>query len=210
MPARRAIIALICVLVLAYPAVASAQGDENKAQPAFQGRARTEEGLEVSWGLATTLLTLRSARDPDAPGRDRANGMTVEPFPGQFGLLVHVEPSGSPFEIGDFQIVSVSLLLAAHVSATDAAQSSLLLGAGISFFGSVVGLAFTFDLYRGVPIRGVDDAGMPISGGDTAYTGLLSWAFSNQGEVTEENFGLVLLVDLASLTSLLNLGGGST
>lgn len=203
-----AILGLVIALVAA---PVSADEDGAKATDADvrnRGRVETPEGLAISWGISTSLLELRALRDPSEPGRLRSYEMRPEALPGSVGFLVSVDPTGRPFELerregGDFQLISVSLMLTAQYSTDRPEQSAVSLGLGVSFFERILGFAVTFDVYRGVPVLGVDQEGVLTEGAGTAETGLLGWAFAEQGEVTAENFGLILFFDVVGFATAL-------
>lgn len=211
MRGREGLIALMIAVLLGCPGRVHADDDGKVREGQFGGRVRTPNGVEVSWGLSSSLLLLRASRNPNEDGRTRDYQLQILPFPGDFGVMVHIDPPGMPFQANGVtngertQMISASILLGARVDPNIAAQSSVFLGFGLSFFNSVIGLAVTFDLYRGVPMRGFNAEGAPVAGAATAYTGLLSWAFASEGEVTAENFGLALILDVASLATSLGL-----
>jgi len=208
---RRRTMAVLGMVIALGAGPVAADDDEEKAttaQTRGTGRVETAGGLAISWGISTSLLELRALRDPSEPGRLRSYEMTPEALPGSVGFLVSVDPTGRPFEIeprggGDFQLISVAFMLTAQYSTDRPEQSAVSLGLGISFFERILGFAVTFDVYRGVPILGVDQEGTLTEGAGTAETGLLGWAFAEQGEVTAENFGLILFFDVVGFATAL-------
>ena len=163
-------------------------------------------GARLSWELAASLLRFHTQRSENLPGRVRTFRPRLELIPGEVGFQFLVEPSGLPWRMNrkngeSLQLMSWGGLLLASLGEDDAFErGSLSLAATVSFFENNIGLGLGFDLYRGIPVLGSD--GTP--GGDTAFTGVLAWAFAHEGEVTAENAFFVVTLNLSNLVTALS------
>jgi hypothetical protein len=163
-------------------------------------------GSRLSWGITGSLLRFQTQRSQNLPGRNRNFRPRYEFVPGEAGFQFLVEPSSSPWRLqmknGDtLQLMSWGGLLLASLGEDKALErGSLSFGATLVFFKNAIGLGGGFDLYRGIPVQGADGA----PGGDTAFTGVLAWAFAQEGEVTAENAFVVVTVNLSSLIGALS------
>ncbi len=167
-----------------------AQEELNRATPTASSRVPSnksshqfENGDRLHYGPTVTLLRFSVARDPDEAGRYRDYEPRWEFVPPEFGFQFVYQPHNEPWRYSTFQLMSVGGMLLARIDTDDVSRGSLSLAATIGFFEETVGFALGTDLYRGLPIEGADGQ----SGSATAYTGLLAWSLSPQGEVTPEN-----------------------
>src|SRR5690606_41887076 len=164
-----------------------------------------DNGVRLSWGITGSLLRFQTQRSENLPGRNRNYRPRYEFVPGEAGFQFLVEPASSPWRLrlkngNTHQLMSWGGLMLASLGEDKALErGSLSLGATLVFFDKVIGLGGGFDLYRGIPVRGAD--GTP--GGDTAFTGVLAWAFAQEGEVTAENAFVVVTINLSSLIGAL-------
>ena len=130
----------------------------------------------------------------------------LEFIPGEVGFQFLVEPAGLPWRLNrkngeSLQLISWGGMLLASLGETDAVErGSLSLAATVSFFENNIGLGLGFDLYRGIPVLGID--GTP--GRDTAFTGVLAWALAHEGEVTAENAFVVVTFNLGTLVKAIS------
>jgi hypothetical protein len=165
-----------------------------------------ENGTLLSWGIAGSLLRFQTQRSERLPGRVRNFRPRYEFVPGEVGFQFLSEPVGVPWRIQlkngeSLQLMSWGGLLLASLGEDKALErGSLSLAATIVFFKNTIGLGAGFDMYRGIPVLGAD--GTP--GGDTAFTGVLAWAFAQEGEVTAENAFFVVTANLSKLAEVLS------
>jgi hypothetical protein len=182
-------------------------GSEKTEDPNRQTEIEFETGSRLRYGVNATFLELTFSRPEDEPGRYRNYAPKLEMFPPQIGFQFISEPSGRPwrYTLRDgkhFQLMSWGGLVLAKVDAPSRGQGAVRLGATLNFFNNVIGLGVGFDLYRGIPVLGPGGE----AGTGTAYTGVLAWAFTKEGEVTPENvfvvftFGLQPIIDALSGT----------
>lgn len=175
------------------------------------GQAQLANGDEVRWGLAFSAVRFRVSRRADQVGRLRDYQPNVDFFSGQFGFSVAWLPHGSPARLelsagNTLQLFSIGFQIMGQLRTEIPAQSELSFILSLGMFNNVVGIGIGIDLYRGVPILGANG----IVGGDTAYTGLLSWAVADEGEITPENFVGILFIDVTSaVDAIRGMGGGS-
>lgn len=151
----------------------------------------------LRYGLSLSLVRVAATRDPAEPARLRDYRVGVDTVPAEIGFQFTHMPSGGPWRLRKkdrsyFQLMSWGGLLLLHPSTRSVNQSSISLGATLNFFENLVGIGIGFDLYRGIPVRDANGT----EGGDTAGTGILSWAFTPKGEVTPENVFVVLSLGL--------------
>jgi hypothetical protein len=166
-------------------------------------------GTEISYGLTASLVRFNVQRPAAESGRNRSYAPNLEFFdpqkPPEFGFQFVLRPSGRPWrqarkdDTRGVQILSVGGILLVQFRDREKAQGSMSIAATLGFFDDRVSLGVGFDLYRGIPIGGPNGA----SGAFTAHTGLLSWAFARDGEMTPENVFVVLSFSLTTL------GGGA-
>jgi hypothetical protein len=154
----------------------------------------------LSYGVTTTLLRLQSSRRASDPARVRDYQMGIEKLPLDLGFQFSYRPRQRPYRLdttdgAGFQMISVGGMLSVTMNPQIASQAEVILGFVLSFFNESVSLGLGFDLYRGVPVRGADGA----AGTGTASTGLLGWACSKQGEITPENFSLLLTFNVSKI-----------
>ena len=69
------------------------------------------------------------------------------------------------------------------------------MAATLGFFENAISIGVGVDLYRGIPVLGANGS----AGAGTAHTGVLSWAFSPEGEVTPENVFVLLSLSLTRI-----------
>jgi hypothetical protein len=171
------------------------------------GEFRTDDGSRISYGVDLALLRISVARRADEPARLRHYETQIETLPGEFGFFVALDPSLSPWRIAnsdgdDLQLMSpTAFVLFGPESTVD--QSSLSLGAGMGFLDRTLMFGLAFDLYRGMPARGVDGASKA-----TAETGLVPWALAPQGEITPENVALLGSLTLGGVINRFSGSGG--
>lgn len=173
--------------------------------PKKQAEIEFESGGRLRYGLSVSLLQLAVSRSESEPGRLRNYEPKLEVLPSEIGFQFTHQPVGPPWRFtkkdgGTFQLMSWGGMLLTKIDKRELAQGAIRLGLTLNFFENVVGLGAGFDLYRGIPIRGADG----IAGSATAYTGLLSWAFSPEGEVTPENVFVVLTFGLDPIVRALS------
>jgi hypothetical protein len=182
------------------PAVDAAEENAKPAVPVSDSET-LKDGARLSWGITGSLLRFQTQRSENLPGRNRNFRPRYEFVPGEAGFQFLVEPASFPWRLqlknGErLQLMSWGGLLLASLGEEKALErGSLSLGATVVFFKNAIGLGGGFDLYRGIPVRGADGA----PGSDTAFTGVLAWAFAQEGEVTAENAFVVVTVNLSSL-----------
>jgi hypothetical protein len=182
---------------------------ELKSQAYDLRQATTENQVtfsrgQLAFGITTTLLRLRSTRMDSEPGRSRNYVLGIDKLPMDLGFQFTFRPGISPYRLDTdegkgFQLISVGGLLSAEVNSRVPGQSEITLGLVVSFFAESVSLGLGFDLYRGIPVRGADG----VAGSGTATTGLLGWAWCKQGEMTPENFSLLLTFNLSKIPGAL-------
>jgi hypothetical protein len=178
-------------------------------QPGTAGRKVTlPDGSDFNYGLTVSLFRLSVARLDDEPARIRNYSPKFEALPAEFGFQFTYRPNGSPWRLrtaskSDFQLMSVGGILLARVNNDNFSQGEVGVAATWQFLEDSIGLGLGFDLYRGVPVQGPDGQ----RGEGTAYTGLFSWAFARDGEVTPENVFVLLTVNVAGLAGKISSKG---
>jgi hypothetical protein len=176
--------------------------------PAPQSQATTSLANQgtFKYGPALTLLRLGFSRHEDEPARERNYVPRLEKIAPEIGFQFVYSPAGPPWRWrtkegrhdGHFQFLSVGGAFLIRLSDQDVSRGGVSLAAVAGFFDNAVSLGIGFDIYRGIPVADVNGA----RGAATAYTGVASWAFSREGEVTPENVFLLFSVNLAKF------GGG--
>ena len=203
---RGALLVALAFLSGAAPARAES-GEATKDDAALSGSFEGEAG-EWAWGLSLAVLRVRSARRPTEPGRGRDYRAEFDALPGTLGFQLRFDPDATGFYEravdgnGHLQTISLNAFVLLTIDTDVGEQSEVALGLGVSFIDGLIGLGFTFDLYRGVPTLGVDADGSPAAGAGTAYTGLFGWAFAREGEITAENVAFVINFDITAVTRL--------
>jgi hypothetical protein len=173
---------------------AKAEAEEKEGDEEVDLRSGT-----VRYGVTTTLLRLQSSRRASDPARARDYQLGIEKLPLDLGFQFSYRPKQSPYRLktkdgAGFQMISVGGMLSVTMNPRIASQAEVILGFVLSFFDESVSLGLGFDLYRGVPARGSEGAGS-----DTAPTGLFGWACSKRGEITPENFSLLLTFNVSKI-----------
>ncbi len=207
MTTKFSVVSAACAVLLLAPALARAADAETP--PASGTSAVTQDladGSTFNYGPALTLLRLSFSRQDNEPGRDRNYAPKLEKIVPEIGFQFSISPSGSPWRWrtkngrhdGYFQFMSLGGTFLVRLSDQDVSRGGVALAAIAGFFDNAVSLGIGFDLYRGIPVADVNGA----RGGATAYTGLASWAFAREGELTPENVFLLFSINLAKL------GGG--
>lgn len=163
--------------------------------PKKQNELEFRRGGRLRYGVSLSLLQFRTARPDNEPGRLRNYTPKLDVLPPEIGVQFTHEPAGAGWRLekndgSQFQLMSWGGILLFRVSDEALAQGAISMAVTLNFFNNFVGLGLGFDLYRGIPIAGSDGA----AGKGTAHTGVLSWAFARQGEVTPENVFVVFTV----------------
>jgi hypothetical protein len=162
----------------------------------------TNQG-RIRWGAGLSLLRLSFSRQDDEPGRIRNFTPKLERIAPEIGFQFAYSPPGSPWRLRgqngirstNFQMMSIGGALLVRLSDQDVSRGGISLAAILGFFEDRVSLGIGFDVYRGIAIADAEHS----RGGATAYTGLASWAFAREGELTPENVFIVVSVNLAML-----------
>ncbi|HJL17294.1 MAG TPA: hypothetical protein RMH99_16625 [Sandaracinaceae bacterium LLY-WYZ-13_1] len=204
---RRLLCWTLALATWAAPDLAAAEGEEAKSD--LGSSFELANGDAISWGLVLSAVRFRVSRREDQPGRVRDYQPDIDVFSGQFGFQVIWNPDDPPFTVeledgGSLQVFSIGFQLLGAIDTERFEQSELAITLSIGLLNNVLGLGFGFDLYRGIPI--LDRNGLP--GGDTAFTGLLPWAWATEGEMTPENFVATIYLNLTGLVSAVQGAGG--
>jgi hypothetical protein len=187
------------------PAPGGGSGSSSTAAtPQQQAEADFKNGDRLKYGLSVTLLEFRAARPSNETGRLRDYAPGLEAIPPEVGFHFLYQPSTRPWRLrrkdgSDFQLISWGGMVLVRVDNVSLHQGALSLGTMLTFFENTLGLGIGFDLYRGIPVQGANG----VAGSGTAYTGLLSWAFTPQGEITPENVFVVLTFGLGPIVNAL-------
>jgi hypothetical protein len=195
--------ALAFVLMIAsavLPAGARAEGSEDLSPQSAQALA---DGGKLSYGVSLSLLRLSFSRQENEVARIRNYTPRLERIAPEVGFQFAYAPPTSPFRLktktskgdGFFQLMSLGGAFLVRLSDQDISRGGVSLAAIVGFFDNAVSLGIGFDIYRGVPVANVNGT----AGGATAYTGLASWAFAREGELTPENVFLVFSINLAKI-----------
>lgn len=193
-------------------AKSTANGQEKGPSTANQEKSAQQldlmQGGSVHYGLTLSLAQFNVVRSESEPAAWRNYAPNFKFVPTTIGFQFTYQPAGEPWRIQKndesyFQLMSAGGMVLLSVDSRNAELGALSLGATLGFFEDVLGLGIGFDLYRGIPVRGLDGT----SGGGTAYTGVLAWAFSPRGEVTPENVFVVLTLGLEPIVRALGSGG---
>jgi hypothetical protein len=209
----------LSVAAASVAAAASAAGAAEVATPSptppstpeQQAAVEFENGGRLRYGLSVSLLHYSVSRSSAEPGRMRNYLPKLDFIPPEVGFQFTFQPATGPWRLrkksdstngktSTFQLMSWGGMLLVRVDNKDLAQGAIRLGGTINFFENVVGIGLGFDLYRGIPVLGANG----VNGGSTAYTGLLSWAFSKQGELTPENIFFVMTFGLDPIVKALS------
>ncbi|WP_394827864.1 hypothetical protein [Pendulispora albinea] len=177
---------------------------KQETTPEQQAEVAFKSGSTIRYGLSVSLLEFSVSRASDEPGRLRNYAPKLDVFPTEVGFQFLYLHNGSPWRLQrergkSFQLMSWGGMLLVRIDNRSLAQGAIRLGTTLNFFENAIGLGIGFDLYRGIPIRGSDGT----AGGDTAYTGILSWAFAPHGEVTPENVFIGITFGLEPVVRLL-------
>jgi len=178
-------------------------GDDGESGTNEGNTITTRNGSQLKYGIATSLLRVRATRSPREFARERNLAVEVDKLPLDLGFQFVYRPNTRAHRLSTkdgkgFQLVSYGGILLADVGGDNGSQSTITIGAIASFFEESVSVGIGFDLYRGIPTQGIDGQ----RGGATAQTGLLGWALSETGEITAENFSLMLSLNVSNLAQL--------
>lgn len=184
------------------PPAPTASTSAKASGPKTDEEASTERG-DYRWGLTGTLLRLRATRDWPSSALGRTHHLDLEVVPGEFGFQFTYRPHTAWFELHKkdgrpFQLMSIGGMLLTQLNREHTARTSLTIAFTMSFLEDTLVLGVGIDLYRGIP----------LTGEQTAPTGVLGWAWSRRGEFTTENFSLLVGINLAAFASRIS-GTGS-
>lgn len=163
-----------------------------------------QNGSRLRYGVTASVLQLTFTRSESEPARLRNYAPKLDFVPPEVGFSFTYQPAAAPwrYRLRDgrtFQLVSWGGMMLVQLDKPGRAQGALRLGATLNFFENTIGLGVGVDLYRGIPVLGPGNG----SGTGTAYTGLLSWAFTKEGEVTPENVYFVVTFGLDRIVNAL-------
>lgn len=167
-----------------------------------KGNFEDDNGNRLAWGVQVVLLRLAAVRPASEPARYREFTAGYALIPAEFGFFVALDPSTKYWRLHndkgeELQLFSPVAMVLVSVDKDKPAHSSLSLGVGIGFLNRALTLGISFDLYRGIGVRGGDG----VAGSGTAPTGLISWAISRSGEITPENIAILLSANLSELVT---------
>ncbi len=209
----RATTAALVVAMLASSASTAAADDEapDKAPATgVSGSVDLANGDNIRWGIVLSAVRFRVSRRDDQIARVRDYQPDIDIFSGQFGFQVVWNPSDAPFTLaianGRFQLFSVGFQLLGALSTERVEQSELAVTFSIGMLNNVLGIGIGLDLYRGVPALGRNG----VVGAETAYTGLLSWAWATEGELTPENLLATIYLNVTGLVEAIGAAGGGS
>jgi len=197
------------VAAAAAPAAAPARSEAKPpagGQSTGSGSISTDDEGTFRYGPALTLLRLSFSRQDNEPARVRNYAPKLEKIAPEIGFQFWYSPTGAPWQWrtkegrhdAHFQFMSFGGAMLVRLSDQEVSRGGVSLAAIVGFFEDAVSLGIGFDIYRGIPVADVNGA----RGAATAYTGVGSWAFAREGELTPENVFLLFSVNLAKL------GGG--
>lgn len=174
------------------------------ADPKKSEEVEFENGSRLRYGVTVSILQLTFTRSESEPARLRNYAPKLDFIPPEVGFQFTHQPAAAPwrYRLRDgrlFQLMSWGGMMLVQLDKPGRAQGALRLGATLNFFENTIGLGLGVDLYRGIPVMGPGGA----IGTGTAYTGLLSWAFTKDGEVTPENVFVVVTFGLDRLVNAL-------
>jgi hypothetical protein len=186
-------------VALCFGGVARAEDPPAPTSTTFQS------GSTLSYGVTLSLLQFSTLRSPNEPGRYRNYAPNLEILPTEIGFKFSYNPAFSPWRLSkqdgkSFQLISVGGALLARIKSQALEQGNLSLAIELGFFDNAISLGVGIDLYRGIPVL----SGAGISGGGTAYTGLLAWAFAKEGELTPENVFVVVSFSLTKIVGAIS------
>jgi hypothetical protein len=181
---------------------ASAQA-ENVDTLSPQSAQDLANGGKLSYGVSLSLLRLSFSRQEDEPARIRNYTPRLERIAPEVGFQFAYAPASDPFRLktrtangdGYFQLMSFGGAFLVRLSDQNVSRGGVSVAAIVGFFDDRVSVGMGFDIYRGIPVANVDG----MAGAGTAYTGLASWAFAREGELTPENVFLVFSINLAKI-----------
>jgi hypothetical protein len=193
------------VAVLAVSAVLGFDGVAHADDPPATTSTTFQSGSTLSYGVTLSLLQFSTLRSPNEPGRYRNYAPNLEVLPTELGFQFVYNPAFSPWRLNKqdgktFQLISVGGALLARIKSQALEQGNISLAVQLGFFDNAISLGVGIDLYRGIPVL----SGTGVSGGGTAYTGLLAWAFAREGEVTPENVFVVVSFSLSKIVGAIS------
>lgn len=201
--------AALVIATVAWSAQARAEGEEPPKGP--DGNVQLANGDTIQWGFVLSAVRFRVSRRDDQLARLRDYQPDVDIFSGQFGFQAVWNPRDAPFRVeleegSAFQLFSVGFQIVGAIVADRFEQSELSITLSIGMLNNIIGIGLGVDLYRGIPTLGRDG----LAGSDTAYTGLLAWAWASEGELTPENLVATLYLNITGIASVIsNAAGGS-